>query len=68
MRFGASDRVLISRALPGPPLLILHCTLLINTVRQWKFALPGAYPPGKGPKMGRNAGSDRSETTSLLGA
>ena len=68
MSFGASDRVLISRALPGPSLLILHCTLLINTVRQWKFALPGAYIPGKGPKMGRNAGSDRSETTSLLGA
>jgi len=68
MVFGASDRVLISRALPGPPLLILHCTLLINTLRQWKFALPGAYLPGKGPKVGRNAGSLRSETTSLLGA
>jgi len=60
MGFGASGRVLISRALPRPPLLILHCTLLINTVRQWKFALPGAYMPGKGPKVGRNAGSDRS--------
>jgi len=68
MGSGASDRVLISRALPGPSLLILHCTLLINTVQQWKFALPGAYLPGKGPKMGRNAGSLRSETTSLLGA
>ena len=51
-----------------PEALVLHCTLLINTVRQWKFALPGAYTPGKGPKMGRNAGSHRPETTSLLGA
>ena len=38
------------------------------TFPQWKFALPGAYMPGKGPNVGRNAGSRRSETTSLLGA
>ncbi len=68
MATGAGHRGLILRDFPGLEGVILHCTLLLNTVRQWKFALPGARFPGKGPKMGRNAGSDRSETTSLLGA
>jgi hypothetical protein len=68
MDFGPCGSVLISWTLPSRARLILHCTLLINTVQKWKFALPGAYLPGKGPKMGRNAGSYRSETTSLLGA
>jgi hypothetical protein len=68
MALGPGPSVLILRGLRRPQGGILHRTLLINMARQWKFALPGAHTAGKGPDMGRNAGSHRSAITSLLGA